>query len=133
VTESGAGEHDLATLLRTMRPRREGGEWVFVTLEEVPAGVRALATFQEAEGLSAVVRRDDADAHAWAYDLVTAWVSLTVHSALDAVGLTAALSAALAEAGISANVIAARHHDHVFVPLPQADEAVELLHRLGAE
>lgn len=131
MTTAGFGERDLPTLLRTMRPRLEDGEWVFVTVEPASAGVRALATFHEAEGLSAVVSREDADAHAWTYDLVTAWISLTVHSALDAVGLTAAVSARLAEANISGNVVAARHHDHLFVPLSRAAEALDLLRDLG--
>jgi len=116
-----------------MQPRLEDGEWVFVTVDPVAAGVRELATFREAEGVSAVVSRKDADAHAWTYGLVTAWISLSVHSALDAVGLTAAVSARLAEAGISANVVAARHHDHLFVPVSRAEEALGLLRDLGRE
>ncbi|MGB7448710.1 MAG: ACT domain-containing protein [Ornithinimicrobium sp.] len=131
MTSPGAGEHDLKTLLRTMQPRLESGEWVFVTVDDVPDDVEALATFRETEGLSAVIRRESADAHHLPYDLVAAWISLTVHSALDAVGLTAAVSAQLTAADISANVVAARHHDHLFVPLSRAVEAVQILEDLS--
>ncbi|HKJ11446.1 MAG TPA: ACT domain-containing protein [Ornithinimicrobium sp.] len=129
----GRGERDLATLLRTLQPRLEEGEWVFVTVDGLPTGIAALATFQESEGLSAVVRREDADAQGLSYELVTAWISLTVHSALDAVGLTAAMSTRLADAGISANVVAARHHDHLFVPFSRAEEALRLVRGLREE
>jgi hypothetical protein len=60
------------------------------------------------------------------------WITLRVHSALDAVGLTAALSTALAVAGMSANVVAGLHHDHVFVPAGQGEQAREVLRALAA-
>jgi hypothetical protein len=124
-----AGERDLDTLLRTMEPRLEAGQWVFVTLSAGPWPSSVLATFREAEGLSAVVTREEADAADLAYEGISAWISLGVHSALNAVGLTAAVSAQLASAGISANIVAARHHDHVFVPFDRADEALGALRR----
>jgi len=60
-------------------------------------------------------------------------ITLRVNSALDGVGLTAAVSAALARKGIPANVVAAYHHDHVFVPAAQAEAALEVLRSLAAE
>ncbi|GII98080.1 hypothetical protein CLV28_1494 [Sediminihabitans luteus] len=127
---SSAGEHDLATLLRSVEPVLRDGTWVFVT-GDVPAGVVPLATFVEDEGLSLLIRREDADAAGLAYDFVGAWISLSVHSALDAVGLTAAVAGALAAAGISANVVAARYHDHVLVPVDRAEETVRIVAGLG--
>ncbi len=126
-----APQRDLALLLRGLRPRLQDGEWVFVTAARAPEGVAPLASFAEEEGLSLVVRREQADAADLPYDLIAGWITLTVQSALDAVGLTAAVAGQLATAGISCNVIAARHHDHLLVPHERASDALELLGRLG--
>lgn len=121
---------DLATLLRDADPVLRPGDWVFVTVDEVPDGVEPLATFREDAGLSLLVERSTADAHGLAYELVCAWITLRVTSALDAVGLTAAAAAALAAIDVPCNVVAARHHDHLLVPADRAEEAVAALARL---
>jgi hypothetical protein len=59
-----------------------------------------------------------------------AWITLTVHSDLNAVGLTAAFARALGEANISCNVIAAAYHDHIFVPVEEGERAVNVLREL---
>jgi hypothetical protein len=123
-------ERDLALLLRDLRPQLREGEWVFVTAARPPDGAAPLACFAEDEGLSVVVRREQADAAGLPYDLVAAWITLNVHSALEAVGLTAVVARQLAAAGISCNVIAARHHDHLLVPRERAQQALELLQQL---
>jgi hypothetical protein len=41
------------------------------------------------------------------------------------------LSKHLADAGISANVIAALHHDHIFVPWDRRDDALAVLRGLS--
>jgi len=128
------GARDLPTLLATLAPVLRSGTFVFVVLgDEALAGdVVPEATVREDEGLSAVVRREQADALGLAYDHVAAWITLRVHSALDAVGLTAAAAGALAQADMSANVIAGYHHDHVLVPAPRATEALAVLDCLSA-
>lgn len=98
---------------------------------EVPAGIEAAATVSEPEGRCAVVARSDADQAGLAYDFVAAWIVLRVESALHAVGLTAAVSAALAGAGIACNVLAGLRHDHLLVPVSQADAALAVLGSLG--
>jgi hypothetical protein len=60
-----------------------------------------------------------------------ACLTLTVHSALDGVGLTAAVASALADEGIPCNMVAAFHHDHVFVPEERAEEALAILRALA--
>ena len=129
-----SGETELAILLRTMDPLLRPGAFVFVT--EPPAGipptVEVEATVWEPEGPSFVLRRADADVHGLAYDYVAAWIVLRVHSSLGAVGLTAAVSRALAEAGLSCNVIAGFHHDHLLVPHDEAERALGILRRLAA-
>ena len=133
---SADGQRDLATLIANMAPELATGEFVFCTFAagspEEFARLSPLATFQEAEGLSLVLSRETAEGEGLAYQGVMRCISLTVHSSLDAVGLTAAVASALAEEGISANVVAAYYHDHIFVPVERAQEALTLLRRLGS-
>jgi hypothetical protein len=111
-----------------LRPELHPGEYVFVTVAEgVPLGVAPVVTVSEPEGLTLVLMRDDADEAGLAYDYVAGWITLRADTTLEQVGLTAAFSARLAEAGISCNVVAGFHHDHLFVPHDRADEAVALL------
>ncbi|MBN9605312.1 MAG: ACT domain-containing protein [Actinomycetales bacterium] len=126
-----SGITDLATLLASLDPVRRDGEWVYV--DTLPAGVVAEASVREAEGGSFVVARADADARGLRYDFVAAWIELRVHSALEAVGMTAAFATALGRAGIPANVIAGLRHDHVLVPADRADDALAALRGLAGE
>ncbi len=122
-----SGERDLGRLLAGMRPVMRHRAVVMVTLPEPPSDVDVLATVREDEGLTVVVQQAVAEAHGWRYDVPLAWITLQIHSALDAVGLTAAFSAALANADISCNVLAGRFHDHLLVPMPQAEAAMGVL------
>ncbi len=127
-----AGENDLRKLLSGMSPQLNPGRYVFTTTTgAVPPGVRPVVTVAEPEGLTLVLRREQAQAAGLAYDYVAAWITLRVHSALAAVGLTAAVAQSLAEAGLSCNVVAGFHHDHLFVPYDSATQAMEALHRLS--
>ncbi|MBX6387282.1 MAG: ACT domain-containing protein [Microbispora sp.] len=126
------GETDLRTLLTSMRPRLNPGRYVFATVDgDVPPGVSPVVTVAEEEGLTLVLPQRDADAAGLAYEYVAAWITLCVHSALEAVGLTAAVARSLADAGLSCNVVAGFHHDHLFVPYERAAEAVEVLEDLA--
>jgi uncharacterized protein len=128
-----AGMTDLTQLLRSLEPVLRSGEFVYATVLDLPAGLPVEATVREPEGLTVVLRRDVADAHGIAYDYVAAWITLTVHSSLEAVGLTAAFATALAREGISCNVLAGRHHDHLLVASADADHAVQVLRRLAED
>lgn len=90
---------------------------------------QALASFREDEGLTLVLPLEAARGLRQPCDMVMRRITLTVFSALDGVGLTAAVSSALAEAGIACNMVAACHHDHLFVPEADADAALAVLHR----
>jgi uncharacterized protein len=105
---------------------------VFCTVQEIPAGAEPLATISEDEGLTVVIEPDRADRAGWHYDFVAAMITLGVGSRLDAVGLTAVVSSVLARAGISCNVMAGYFHDHLFVPVERAEEALALLDRLSS-
>jgi hypothetical protein len=126
-----AGETDLERLLATMRPLLRPGEYVFTTAEGDLVGVEPVVTVREAEGVTLVLDRAQADAEGLAYDYVAAMVTLRVHSSLDAVGLTAAVAQELTAHGISCNVVAGYFHDHLFVPHERGPEVVELLSELA--
>lgn len=130
-----AGEQDLSRLLAGLSPQLREGEYVFCTFADAGYGdysaLSPLAAFREHEGLTLVLPRAKADAAACPYEGVFACITLTVHSSLDAVGLTAAVSKVLADADIPANVIAAYHHDHVFVPAARAEQALAALAALS--
>ena len=130
-------ETDLSVLLAGLCPSLQATEYVFCT---VPIGQEAacwaeepLATFREEEGLSVVLAKSTADQLGFPYDSVHRCIDLRVFSSLEAVGLTAAVSTRLAEAGIGANVIAATHHDHVLVPTSDAERALRVLQDLSDE
>ncbi|MFE1313875.1 MULTISPECIES: ACT domain-containing protein [unclassified Streptomyces] len=126
------GERDLQKLLSGMRPELNPGRYVFTTVEGgVPSGITPVVTVAEQEGLTLVARLDEADAAGLGYDYVAAWITLRVHSALEAVGLTAAVARELADAGLSCNVVAGFHHDHLFVPYEHAHQAVAVLESLA--
>ncbi len=125
------GESSLDRLLADMRPRIRDGEFVFVSLPQ-PPDHPCEAMVRESEGVTCVVTRRVADDAGWAYDFVAGWITLEVHSALAAVGLTAAVSRALTDQGISCNVIAGFFHDHLLVPFDRVDDALAALTALSA-
>jgi hypothetical protein len=124
------GETDLSKLLTAMSPALLPDDYVFCTVQGEYGDFRELspiATFREAEGLTLVVQKSAALAGKLPFESVFRAITLTVHSSLDAVGLTAAVASKLAEKGISANVIAAYYHDHIFVPAEKAAAALDAL------
>jgi hypothetical protein len=125
-------ERDLARLVAGLAPRLDPDPWVFVTLPEPPADLDPLMTFREDEGVTCILRPDDARALGLPDRPAFRRITLGVHSSLEAVGLTAAVAGALTAAGISANVVAAFHHDHVFVPADRAEAAMAQLDLLRA-
>lgn len=128
-----SGSTDLAAMLQTLEVVSLPDEYVYATLPADHAAVAlARATVTEKEGLTVVLRRVDADAHDVAYEYVAAWLTLSVHSSLEAVGLTAAFSHALGQAGISCNVLAGYYHDHILVSSADRDQAISVLHGLRA-
>lgn len=122
---------DLDEMIRTMQPVRRSGGYVF-TDAQLPSDVVVEASVREPEGPSAIIAREDADRLGLTYDFVAVWITLTVHSALSAVGLTAAVSTTLAEHGIPCNVVAGLRHDHLLVPEEAADQAMSALRALAA-
>jgi len=113
-----AGERDLARLLASLDPHLHPERYGFSTSASATLAEGDFAIVREEEGVTRVGPDPEG---AWAR------ISLGVHSSLDAVGLTAALSARLAEAGISANIVAGCYHDHLFIPWDRREEALDCL------
>jgi len=125
-----SGETNLTKLLASMEPVLLEGRFVFATVERVPEGLALVGSFREAEGWTLIVAESDAAG----LEAVTApmrCISLTIHSAFEAVGLTAAFASELAGHGISANVVAGFYHDHIFVPEADAERALAALQGLS--
>ena len=128
------GESDLLTLIAQMSPSLDDQVWAFVSADEVSSeyvAEHALATFRETEGTTLIVPWERADE----FDVCSepmARITLNIHSSLEAVGLTAAVSQALASEAISANVVAGFYHDHIFVPQKMGERAVACLKLLSA-
>ncbi|MEZ9304598.1 ACT domain-containing protein [Vibrio breoganii] len=129
-----SGIKELDQLLKSMKPHLVDGEFVFCTVEGKLSDYVELdpvGTFIEHEGLTLVLERSVAEQHQLSFDDAFRMITLTVHSSLEAVGLTAAVSTKLAEKGISANVIAAYYHDHIFVPAAKAELALQALNEFS--
>lgn len=122
---------DTAAMIRAMAPTRARGLFVFCSTPDPDQAKRlipkALASFQESEGTSLILPLDLAKDAGFDTALPMAQITLQVHSALDGVGLTAAVATALADHGIPCNMVAGYHHDHAFVPQDMADQAVAIL------
>ena len=125
-----SGEDDLETLLRQMESALQDGTFVFCSIPRgntLPAAIEPLLIFHEREGTTVVIRRGEAERVGLSYEFPSRLITLTVHSSLDAVGFLAAITARLAEAGISVNPVSAYYHDHLFVPEQRASDALSLL------
>ena len=129
-----SGEKNLQKLIASMTPILIEQEYIFGTLStytnEQISLLNPVSTFQEAEGLTVVLQKSKADEYNIPYSGVFSCITLSVHSSLDAVGLTAAVSTKLTQVNISANVIAAYYHDHVFVASKDAQRALSALNEL---
>ena len=77
--------------------------------------------------ITVIATVDEAKRRGWPSDFVAAWLTVQVHSSLEAVGLTAAMSRVLTEHQIPCNVIAGFYHDHLLVPADRVDEAIETI------
>ncbi len=128
------GETNLESLLKTMKPKLNKGDFVFCTIKDLAVVDMndVLLIFREEEGITIIIKKEIADRLKLDYTFVASWISLTVHSSLEAVGLTAAFSRALADNGISCNVVAAYYHDHLFVNKQDAEKAINILNNLAS-
>lgn len=128
-----SGEKNSNVLIKNVKPQVHPGQFVFVVVPEIgdiPVS-EILALFREEEGFTIIMKRKTADKLDLEYSFIAAWITLNVHSSLEAVGLTARVSKALTDSGVSCNALAAYYHDHIFVPYKDRDRAVTALRNLN--
>lgn len=123
------GETNLNQILKTMKPKQNSGNYVFCTVSDMIAIPfnEVIMSFREEEGTTVILRKELADDLKLKYSFIASWITLAVHSSLQAVGFTAAFSNALSKEGISCNVVAAYYHDHIFVDEKDTGRAMNAL------
>ncbi len=132
-TVSVPPERDLSILLRDMAPLLAPEHYVYCSFPDhgLPAGVDALCLFREAEGLTAIVEKASAEALQLPFTFESRLITLEVHSDLAAVGFLSAICGALSKADISCNAVSAYYHDHLFVPVADAERAMQVLQAMA--
>ncbi len=124
--DATAGETDLARLLAGLAPAlAPQPRAIRMQAHDAPVPSDAILLFREDEGVTVVATADETgDGPLWAQ------ITLRIHSSLEAVGMMAAISAALAAAEIPCNVVSAYFHDHLFVPWTRREDAIAALEAL---
>jgi hypothetical protein len=124
-----SGEKDLEKLLKSMKPQHNLGDYVFCKVEKLEnLDLNDIEMFfKEKEAITLILKKEIAERLNLEYSVAMSWITLTVHSSLEAVGLTAAFAKALSQNGISCNVVAAYYHDHIFVSTKDTQNAMKVL------
>ena len=127
------GESDLNKLIKGLSPKLNDGEYVFTSIKDIELIdiSEAICTFKENEGSTLVLERNRADQLGLKYNFIASWITLEIHSSLNAVGLTSLFTTELANYGISCNVIAGYYHDHIFVSTKDSLKTLEILKQLS--
>ena len=117
-----------------MNPTLEEGEFVYVSLPADPASGglpdAAICIFREEEGITLIVRREESERRGFPSTFPCRMITLNVVSDLAAVGFLARVATELAAHNISVNAVSAYHHDYLFVPVRDAEKALDVLRRL---
>ena len=105
------------------------GEYVFCSIMDINkiSINNIICSFKESKGYSIIISKEEATSNNLPFYFISSWITLNIDSTLDSVGLTSSFSRELSKAGISCNVIAAYHHDHVFVPYLDKHKAMKIL------
>ena len=129
-------EIDLQILLTSMEPELQPGEYVFATVPRndfKDVQDAAWGWFCEPEGITLILEKNAALASGVDFAFPSRMITLTVHSSLEAVGFLAVITEKLASAGISVNAISAYYHDHLFISVEKAAQAMAILRQIMQE
>lgn len=128
-----SGEKNLKTLIQEMKPHLNSGEYVFTTINSthIINTDDVIGQFKEIEGTTLILNRKKADELNLEYNFIASWITLKIHSALEAIGLTAIFSTELAKHNISCNVVAGFYHDHIFINKKDDEKALTVLTNLS--
>lgn len=128
-----SGETNLDTLLQSMEAVLVDGVYVFATVPagKVPADLPCRMMFEEAEGTTLILLKQDAETAGLAFEFPSRMITLNIHSSLEAVGFMARIATALAAEGMGVNPVAGFYHDHLFVPDGREDDALRILAAFG--
>ena len=113
-----------------MNPQLNSWEYVFCCVKKIPTTENIIMLFKEQEWYTLILEKQQADILKLSYDWTMSWITLHIHSSLEAVWLTAAFSNALWNNNISCNVVAWYYHDHIFVWKSDAEQAINILRDL---
>ncbi len=129
------GETDLNNLLRSLSAELVEGVFVFVTVDQgdMPASLSPRMIFREAEGVTLILLRDEAEAQGLTYEFPCRMITLTVHSSLEAVGFIATVATRLAKHGMGVNPVSGFFHDHLFIPDGRETEAMTILQTIAED
>ena len=128
-----SGELNLEKLISTMTAVQAEGLYVFVTLKDraVPPDLKPRMVFQEAEGTTLIVLKEEAEAHGLDHEFPCRMITLNVHSSLEAVGFIARVATELARHGMGVNPVSGFYHDHLFVPDGREADALAIVAQLA--
>ena len=131
--DNSTGITNLEQLIKNMEPVLNEGEYVFTTVNDLSNIPRAMTIceMQEVEGTTIVLSKENAIQLGLSFEFIASWITLNVHSSLEAVGLTAAFAKALGDHHISCNVIAGYYHDHIFVDTKDETKAMNVLRAMS--
>lgn len=130
-----SGEINLKALLKTLKAKLVDDTYVFVTINpaDEPLGLSPRMRFIEAEGLTLIVLKSEAEAHNLAYEFPSRMITLDVHSSLEAVGFMAVIATELAKENMGVNPVSGFYHDHIFVPEGREQDALKVLERIARD